>query len=181
MGFSRQEHWSELACPPLGESSCHCKRPGFDAWFGKIPWRREWLMTLVFLPGESHGQRSLASYSSQSHRVGHDWSNLAHMYERHWVNILCNTIYKNSILILLFLADIFLSPSLTFYLSFTISTNAFRIHASPRINFLSLKTYSQNFLKTYIMIWKAHKICFLDLINWYQEYCNEKYKRGILF
>ena len=42
--------------------SCQCKthkRLGFD------PWRREWLSTLVFLPGESHGQRSLASYSPQ--------------------------------------------------------------------------------------------------------------------
>ena len=29
----------------------------------KIPWRREWLPTLVFLPGEFHGQRSLAGYS----------------------------------------------------------------------------------------------------------------------
>ena len=30
---------------------------------GKIPWRREWQPTLVFLPGGSHGQRSLAGYS----------------------------------------------------------------------------------------------------------------------
>ena len=29
----------------------------------EMPWRREWLPTSVFLPGESHGQRSLASYS----------------------------------------------------------------------------------------------------------------------
>ena len=28
-----------------------CKRPGFDPWVGKIPWRREWLPTPVFLPG----------------------------------------------------------------------------------------------------------------------------------
>ena len=40
-----------------------CRRPGFDPWVGKIPWRREWLPTLVFLPGEFHGQRSLAGYS----------------------------------------------------------------------------------------------------------------------
>ena len=31
---------------------------------GKIPWIREWLPTPVFLPGESHGQRSLVVYSS---------------------------------------------------------------------------------------------------------------------
>ena len=39
------------------------KRCGFDPWVGKIPWRRAWKPTLVFLPGESHGQRSLAGCS----------------------------------------------------------------------------------------------------------------------
>ena len=39
------------------------KKPGFDLWVGKIPWRRERLSTPVFLPGESHGQRSLVGYS----------------------------------------------------------------------------------------------------------------------
>ena len=37
---------------------------GFDPCFGKIPWRRAWQPTPVFLPRESHGQRSLAGYSS---------------------------------------------------------------------------------------------------------------------
>ena len=40
-----------------------CRRLGFDPWVGKIPWRRAWLPTPVFLPGESHEQRSLAGYS----------------------------------------------------------------------------------------------------------------------
>ena len=40
-------------------------RPGFNPWIGKIPWRREWPPSSVFLPGESHGQRSLAGYSPQ--------------------------------------------------------------------------------------------------------------------
>ena len=35
------------------------KEPRFDPRMGKIPWRREWLPTPVFLPGESHGQKSL--------------------------------------------------------------------------------------------------------------------------
>ena len=39
------------------------RRPRFDPWVGKIPWRRKWHPTLVFLPGEFHGQRSLAGYS----------------------------------------------------------------------------------------------------------------------
>ena len=37
--------------------------PGFDSCVGKIPWRRARRPTLVFLPGESHGQRSLVGYS----------------------------------------------------------------------------------------------------------------------
>ena len=36
---------------------------GFDPWVRKIPWRRAWQPTLVFLPRESHGQRSLVGYS----------------------------------------------------------------------------------------------------------------------
>ena len=46
---------------------------GFHPWIGKIPCRREWLPTPVFLPGKSHGQRSLVGYSPWGHtRVGHD-------------------------------------------------------------------------------------------------------------
>ena len=44
------------------------KRCEFDPWVGKIPWRRLWQPTPVFLPGESHGQRSLAGYSSWGHK-----------------------------------------------------------------------------------------------------------------
>ena len=40
------------------------KRHGFDPWVGKIPWRRKWQPTPVFLAGESHGQRNLEDYSS---------------------------------------------------------------------------------------------------------------------
>ena len=39
-----------------------CGRPGFDPWFGKIPWRRKWQPTPVLLPEKSHGRRSLAGY-----------------------------------------------------------------------------------------------------------------------
>ena len=34
----------------------------------KIPWRREWLSSPVFLPGESHGQRSLVGYSPRGRK-----------------------------------------------------------------------------------------------------------------
>ena len=39
------------------------RRPVFDPWVRKIPWRREWQPIPVFLPGKSHGQRSLVGYS----------------------------------------------------------------------------------------------------------------------
>ena len=40
-----------------------CRRSRFSYWVGKIPWRRAWQPTPVFLPGESRGQRSLVDYS----------------------------------------------------------------------------------------------------------------------
>ena len=43
-----------------------CKRCGFDPWLGKIPWRRAWQPTPAFLPGESHGQRSLGHKESDT-------------------------------------------------------------------------------------------------------------------
>ena len=44
-----------------------CKRSRFDPWIGKIPWRRAQQPTPGFLPGKSHGQRSLAGCSPQGH------------------------------------------------------------------------------------------------------------------
>ena len=41
------------------ESACQCRRCGLDPWVWKIPWRREWQPTPVFLPGKSHGQEEL--------------------------------------------------------------------------------------------------------------------------
>ena len=52
-------------------STCQCrgcKRYGFDLWVGKIPWRRKWQPTPVFLLREFHGQRSLVDYSPWSHK-----------------------------------------------------------------------------------------------------------------
>ena len=45
-----------------------CKRYGFNPWVGKIPGRRKRQPTLVLLPGEFHGQRSLAGYSPWGHK-----------------------------------------------------------------------------------------------------------------
>ena len=47
-----------------GKSVClQYGRPGFNPWAGKILWRRKWQPTPVFLPGESHGRRSVVDYS----------------------------------------------------------------------------------------------------------------------
>ena len=43
------------------ESTCS-RRHRFNSWIRKVPRRRKWLLTSVFLPGEFHGQRSLAGY-----------------------------------------------------------------------------------------------------------------------
>ena len=58
------------------EPTCQCrrlKRGRFDPWVRKIPWRREWQPTPVFLSRESHGQRSLAG---TVHWVGKSWMQL---------------------------------------------------------------------------------------------------------
>ena len=49
-----------------------CRRFRFYLRVGKIPWRRKWQPTLVFLPGEYHGHRSLVGYSPLGHKIGHD-------------------------------------------------------------------------------------------------------------
>ena len=49
---------SSVVKNPLADAGDN--RRGFDPWVGEIPWRKAWQSTPVFLPGESHGQRSLA-------------------------------------------------------------------------------------------------------------------------
>ena len=73
-------HLPQPVCVPLyrlpwwlssKEHACQCrdlKRLRFDPWVGKIPWRRAWRPTPVFLPGESHGQRSLVGYGPYCHK-----------------------------------------------------------------------------------------------------------------
>ena len=47
------------------ESTCQCRRCGFNPWVEKIPWRRNWQPkpTPVFLPGEFHGWRNVVGYN----------------------------------------------------------------------------------------------------------------------
>ena len=66
------------------EPTCQCRRCErcrFDPCVQKIPWRRAWQPTPELLPGESHGQRSLASYSPcDLIESDTDWSDLARMH-----------------------------------------------------------------------------------------------------
>jgi len=57
----------------------------FEPWVRKIPWRREWQPTPVFLPRESHGQKCLEGYSPWGRRVGHNWSNSIHTHTRNGI------------------------------------------------------------------------------------------------
>ena len=77
--LNMKTHWLKKICWARSESLYsvwlrqqriypQCGRPGFDPWVGKIPWRREWLPTPVLLPGEFHGQRTLAGYSPWGHK-----------------------------------------------------------------------------------------------------------------
>ena len=87
ISINREKSWLYIwrFCFPGGasgkEPACQCKRHRFYPWVGKIPWRKERQPTPVFLPGESHGQRSLVGYSPWVHRVGHDWVTNIHTHE----------------------------------------------------------------------------------------------------
>ena len=66
-----------MLCVPGGsdgkESAYNVGDPGLIPGLGRFPWRRKWQPTPVFLPGKSHGWRSLAGCSPWgSQRVGHD-------------------------------------------------------------------------------------------------------------
>ena len=63
MGFPGGANGKEPTC-----QGRRYKRLRFDPWVGKIPWRRAWQLTPVFLPEESPRQRSLAGYSPWGHK-----------------------------------------------------------------------------------------------------------------
>ena len=74
------------------ELACQCrrlKRYWFDPWVRKIPWRRAWQPTPLFLRGESHGQRSLVGYSPWGHKVPNttEWLTLFTFFQE-WVSLL---------------------------------------------------------------------------------------------
>ena len=60
--MSTLEIWTSLVSQ-MEKNLLAMQEMGFNPWVGKIPWRREWQLSPVFLPGEFHGQKSLAGYS----------------------------------------------------------------------------------------------------------------------
>ena len=59
------------------EPACQCrrhKRYGFNPWVRKIPYRRAWLLTPVFLPRESHGERCLEGLEGYSLQDRKSWT-----------------------------------------------------------------------------------------------------------
>ena len=62
IGYPLQYSWASLVAQ-MEKNPLWCWRPGSDPWVGKIPYRRAWQPSPVFLPGESHGHRNLAGYS----------------------------------------------------------------------------------------------------------------------
>ena len=63
--------WASQVAPMVKKLPANAgdRRDGLDPWVKKIPWRRAWQPTPVFLPGDSHGQRSLEEgYSPSGHK-----------------------------------------------------------------------------------------------------------------
>ena len=67
---------ASLVAQSVKESAWNSKS-AFSSWVGKIPWRRKWKPMPVFLPGKSHGQRSLAGHSTWLTKSQYDWNDLA--------------------------------------------------------------------------------------------------------
>ena len=85
--------WTSLVVQMI-KNCMQCRISGFNPWVGKIPWRRKWQPTPVFLPGESHGQRRLAGYSPWGHKESDttEWLTRAHTHTHthihtHWWSI----------------------------------------------------------------------------------------------
>ena len=61
-----------------------CRRPVFDPWVRKMPWRRKWQPTPVFSPGKSHGQRRLVGYSPGDGKESDMIEETEHTHTKQW-------------------------------------------------------------------------------------------------
>ena len=108
------------------ESACQYRKHWFNPWVRKIPWRRNWQPTPVFLPGESHGQSGrLQSMGLQ--RVRYNWATNTH------VTIFKSTIEKVMLTICILLCKTFIElfhfcKTDTLY---SLNNSPFPLHLSP--------------------------------------------------
>ena len=65
--FKAETSFSHMVKNPSANAG-NKKRCRLDPWVRKIPWSRKWQPTPIFLPGESHGQRSLVGYIPWGHK-----------------------------------------------------------------------------------------------------------------
>ena len=73
------------------KSQLQCRRPRFDSWVEMISWRRKWQPTPGFLPGECHGQKSLAGYDTwgcKETRLSNSHLNLQEYFVKPLYNII---------------------------------------------------------------------------------------------
>ena len=77
------------------ESVCQCWRHGFDPWVKKVPWRRKWHPTPVFLPGKSHGQSRLVGYSPWGCKVSDTTEQLSNWACMHVIYIKERDLYRD--------------------------------------------------------------------------------------
>ena len=73
------------------ESACSAGDPGSIPGLGRFPWRREWLPTPVFLPGESHGQRSLLGSKSIGSQSRTWLSDSTHTHTPFYIPTVCDS------------------------------------------------------------------------------------------
>ena len=86
-----------------------CGRPGFNLYFGKIPWRRKWQAPPVFLPGKSHGWKNLA---------GHKESDMTERLQLLCIRITSHEIFMKFLMNSLFHVVPLMPPTSLFILSF---------------------------------------------------------------
>ena len=76
------------------EAACQCRKHRINPWVRKFPWRWKWQPTPLFLPGKTHGQRSLWGYNPWDHkRVGHNLEARRQQQK----NITCDTVYDRQV------------------------------------------------------------------------------------
>ena len=120
------------------------RRCSFDPWVGKIPWRRAWQATSVFLPGKSHGQRSLAGYSPWGDRE----SDMAYWLNNNLPGL---TVYFKT----LFLMSIYLIFYFLNILQFIIFSCCWTSKLFPVVLLLSCQVMSISFVNPWTVAYQA--------------------------